>query len=83
MNFSITVVTSFAETPEGYSVQALDEMVKDTGIDLSDKGSADPDSSNIIVIMNESYTDVRPPNPESKNPIGLLSIYTSVIICTY
>lgn len=60
MNFSITVVTSFAETPEGYSVQALDEMVKDTGIDLSDKGSADPDSSNIIVIMNESYTDVRP-----------------------
>ena len=59
MNFAITVVTSFAETPDGYSVEALDAMIKDTGIDVSDPGSATDDSSNIIVIMNESYTDVK------------------------
>ena len=59
MNFAITVVTSFAEVPDGYSVQSLDALIKETGIDLSDKGSADEDSSNIIVIMNESYTDVK------------------------
>lgn len=59
MNFSTTVVTSFAEMPEGYSIQNLDAMIKETGIDVSDKGSADDDSSNIIVIMNESYTDVK------------------------
>ncbi len=59
MNFSITVVTSFAEVPEGYSVEALDQMVKETGIDLSDPGSANEESSNIIVVMNESYTDVK------------------------
>lgn len=59
MNFSITVVTSYAEVPEGYSIEALDAMIKETGIDLSDPGSANDDSSNIIVIMNESYTDVK------------------------
>lgn len=60
MNFAITVVTSFAEMPEGYSTQALDAMVNETGIDVSYPGAADDNSSNIIVIMNESYTDVRP-----------------------
>ena len=59
MNFAITVVTSFAETPEGYSPEALDAMVRETGIDLTDKGSANDDSANIIVIMNESYTDMK------------------------
>jgi phosphoglycerol transferase MdoB-like AlkP superfamily enzyme len=59
MNFAITVVTSFAEQPAGYSVDALDAMIKETGIDVSDPGSATDDSSNIIVIMNESYTDVK------------------------
>ena len=59
MNFAITVVTSYAEVPEGYSPANLDAMIKETGIDVSDPGSANDDSSNIIVIMNESYTDVR------------------------
>lgn len=59
MNFSTTVVTAIPEVPEGYSVQNLDAMIKDTGIDVSYPGAADDDSSNIIVIMNESYTDVK------------------------
>ena len=63
MNFAITVVTSYAEKPEGYSPENLDAMIKETGIDVSDPGSASDDSSNIIVIMNESYTDVIPYMP--------------------
>lgn len=59
INFATTVVTSFAEVPEGYNTQNLDALIKDTGIDVSFAGSADDDSSNIIVIMNESYTDVK------------------------
>ena len=57
MNFSTTVVTAIPEVPEGYSVQNLDAMIKDTGIDVSYPGAADDDSSNIIVIMNEGYSD--------------------------
>ena len=59
MNFSTTVVTAIPEVPQGYSVQNLDAMIKETGIDVSYPGAADDDSSNIIVIMNESYTDVK------------------------
>lgn len=59
LNFSLSVRTMFVSAPENYSTQALDDMVNQTGIDLSDTGSADDDSSNIIVIMNESFMDPR------------------------
>ena len=54
LNFSLSVATMFAEPPEGYSTQALDALIADTGVDMSYKGDAS-EASNIIVIMNESY----------------------------
>ncbi|MCR4688302.1 MAG: LTA synthase family protein [Saccharofermentans sp.] len=58
LNFSLSIATMYAEAPEGYSTEALDNLIANTGIDMTDTGDAS-EASNIIVIMNESYMQAR------------------------
>ena len=52
VNFTGTALKSIVVKPDGYSVSALDEEMHDVSASLPE------DAPNIIVIMNESYSDL-------------------------
>ena len=59
MNLSLSTRSLFPDKPEGYDESSLDKLAAEKGIDINDPGKADDDSANIVVVMNESYMQLR------------------------
>ena len=56
LNFMVCLKYSTVDPPEGYSPEALDEIVRETPPRTPLRGQTVPE--NIVVIMNESYADL-------------------------
>ena len=58
LSFAESVKASIITAPSGYSKGELDEILKTAGYDGAGLLTYDEEPANIIVIMNESYTDL-------------------------
>lgn len=59
LSFFVTVKTSFVQKPDGYSVEAVQAITKHYTSDRAQNAAVSQKHPNIIVIMNEAYSDLR------------------------
>lgn len=59
MYFMVTAQKLAVQAPEGYSSAALDAIAEETEENAGTAAAADGEKPNIIVIMNESFSDLR------------------------
>ena len=59
LNFVLQIRDSFVRPPEGYSVEAVAELEKQYKESDASRAEADVENPTVIVIMNESFADLR------------------------
>ena len=59
LNFVLQIRDSFVRPPEGYSVEAVAELEKQYKESDASRAEADVEKPTVIVIMNESFADLR------------------------
>ena len=59
LNVALSAHTLVQKAPEGYTKTFVDDRIRELGIDPTDPGSVSDDSANIIVILSESYTQLK------------------------
>lgn len=59
LNIALSAHTLHQKAPEGYTDSFVDNTVSELGIDPSDPGKLNDDSANVIVILSESYMQLK------------------------
>ena len=59
INLCLSAHSLRQSAPEGYNHEYLDDLITEYGIDPNDPGKVNDDSANIIVILSESYMQLR------------------------
>lgn len=59
MNIALSAHSLHQSAPEGYTTAYVDELAKNLNIDPNDPGEVTDDSANVIVILSESYMQLR------------------------
>ena len=59
LNVALSAYALNQKAPEGYTASFVDDRVRTLGIDPTDPGKVTDDSANVIVILSESYTQVK------------------------
>ena len=59
MNIALSAHSLRQKEPEGYSNTYVDEVLKELNIDPNDPGKVTDDSANVIVILSESYMQLK------------------------
>jgi len=59
LNVALSAHALNQRAPEGYTESFVDDRVRELGIDPADPGSVSDDSANVIVILSESYMQLK------------------------